>query len=512
MADSVSEAPVSHAAEQSEQDHLRFLAALTSYRYSVRLQDGVPVATTHTPGCLTATGYSPEEYARDPKLWLMMIDPEDQSRVLKQVSRAIAGHEVPPIEHRITHRDGTTRWIRDTIVLHRDRQGRVDRYDGLVEDITERKEAEELLRQFLESAPDAIVVVAPDGTIVIVNAQTERLFGYQREELLGHPLEVLIPDEYRGLHRQHCDQYTASPRSRLMGAGREVQGVRKDGSEFPASVTLSSLQARDKRLLVSSIRDVTLERRRETSQLVAEARMLAAQKIQERLLPTVPPRMPGIDVSGAVCAADFVAGDYFDYFDTDEGSLVLAIGDVSGHGVGPGLMMATTHAIVRTLLRSNGSLKEVLHAVNREFFEDETELFITLLLGRLSPGKRQFEFVNAGHPKGYVIDGAGNVKSTLGPCCMALGVVGDVPARDPQTVQIGAGDVILLLTDGALEAVGPGGEYFGAERVLQTLHGLVSKSGREIVAGIYAAIREFTAGKPACDDVTALVVKIETVG
>jgi PAS domain S-box-containing protein len=224
----------------------------------------------------------------------MMIHADDQARVLEQVERALAGHDVPPIEHRIITRDGRTRWIRDTIVLHRDQHGRVDRYDGLVEDISERKEAEGLFRQLLESAPDGIVIVDAGGTIVMVNARTEQLFGYERDELMGRPVQMLVPKRFRGRHAGHCARYAVNPCSRQMGAGREIFGVRKDGSHFPASITLSSLKTGDTTLLVSAIRDITIERQLEASQVAAEARLVAAQKIQERLLPTDCPRMPGI--------------------------------------------------------------------------------------------------------------------------------------------------------------------------------------------------------------------------
>jgi serine phosphatase RsbU (regulator of sigma subunit) len=164
------------------------------------------------------------------------------------------------------------------------------------------------------------------------------------------------------------------------------------------------------------------------------------------------------------------------------------------------------------LLRSKGSLKEVFCAVNREFFEDETDLFITLLLGRLNPDKRQLEFLGAGHPKGYVIDAAGNIKNTLASSCMVLGVVGDLPLRDPQTAQIGGGDVLLFLTDGVLEARGPGRSHFGELRVLETVRPLASASAREIVVGLCAAVKAFTAGESAQDDVSVLAIKMEEPG
>jgi len=181
----------------SERRYRELLAAVTSYRYSVNLKDGVPVSTEHTPGCLATTGYSPEEYDSDPYLWINMVHPEDRQAVRDQISRVLRYGRVSPLEHRLLHKDGRIRWVRSTVVPHSEDTGALTRYDGLVEDITDRKHTEQRFRQLLESAPDAMVIVGQTGEIVLVNQQTEQLFGYSRKELLGRPVEVLVPQRFR---------------------------------------------------------------------------------------------------------------------------------------------------------------------------------------------------------------------------------------------------------------------------------------------------------------------------
>src|SRR5688572_8679418 len=114
---------------------------------------------------------------------------------------------------------------------------------------------------FLEAAPDALVIVGHAGRILLINGQTERLFGYARAELIGQPVEILVPARFRDRHPAHRTGYTVMPRLRPMGAGVDLSGVRKDGSEFPAEISLGPVRTAQGVLVMAAIRDVT-ERRK----------------------------------------------------------------------------------------------------------------------------------------------------------------------------------------------------------------------------------------------------------
>jgi len=131
---------------ESEQRYKRLLASVTDYVYTVTIENGQPVSTFHGPGCEAVTGYTSEEFETDQTLWYRMILEEDRPAVLEQVNHILKGEIPPPVEHRIRHKNGSVRWIRNTSVPRKDSQGRLIAYDGLVYDITPQKEAEAQLK------------------------------------------------------------------------------------------------------------------------------------------------------------------------------------------------------------------------------------------------------------------------------------------------------------------------------------------------------------------------------
>jgi diguanylate cyclase (GGDEF)-like protein/PAS domain S-box-containing protein len=130
-------------------------------------------------------------------------------------------------------------------------------------DKTERFDTRTFFEKLFTSLPDAIVVVDSGGRILEANPQTELLFGYPCSELLGNRIEMLIPERFRSAHETHRDDYRDQPRLRPMGAGHELYGRRKDGSEFPVDIMLSPLEADGGRLVLGVIRDITEQKKLE---------------------------------------------------------------------------------------------------------------------------------------------------------------------------------------------------------------------------------------------------------
>ncbi len=132
---------------KSEDRYRRITEAITDYIYTVTIHDGRPVETVHRPACVAVTGYTAKDFNNNPYLWIQMVHEQDRKAVEEQAGRTLLGIKVPALEHRIVRKDGSIRWVRNTPVLNVDNQGKLLSYDGLLQDITERRQAEEALRE-----------------------------------------------------------------------------------------------------------------------------------------------------------------------------------------------------------------------------------------------------------------------------------------------------------------------------------------------------------------------------
>jgi PAS domain S-box-containing protein len=223
-------------AHEVQSRYQRLLKSVTDYVYSVTVKDGKPASTSHGPGCTAVTGYTPEEFEADPYLWLHMVHAGDRAAVLARADQILAGEVPPPLEHRIICKNGTVRWIRNTAVPHRDGAGKLVMYDGLVADITERKEAELALRESQERL--ALVIQGSSDGIWDWDLVTDEIYFSPRwKEMLGyedHEVDNHLSAWLRLLHPEDCEPCLARMDSHLSGSSPtyefEQRLRHKDGS------------------------------------------------------------------------------------------------------------------------------------------------------------------------------------------------------------------------------------------------------------------------------------------
>jgi len=238
-----------------------------------------------------------------------------------------------------------------------------------------------------------------------------------------------------------------------------------------------------------------------------------AREIQQHLLPAGCPSVPGFDIAGLNIPCDETGGDYYDFIELAEfgpGKIGIALGDVTGHGIGAALLMASARSALRSQVANHvDALDALFDKVNASLVRDTGEdRFMTLFYGVLDAGSRSLRWASGGHdPAIWLRRAGGRIEELTNPPGIPLGVLEGVPFGQAGPIELTPGDILLVGTDGIWEAPDGSGRQFGKERLREIISQQVDSTAEQICQAVVQAVNEFRAGHPQQDDITLVVVK-----
>ncbi len=231
-----------------------------------------------------------------------------------------------------------------------------------------------------------------------------------------------------------------------------------------------------------------------------------AAQIQKGLLPANPPAVAGLDLAGKTTSCRTVGGDYFDFLSFPDGRVAMLVGDVAGKGMPASLLMSSLQARVHVLFEEAGDLARKIGRLNKAVCAHcPDNRFITLFLAVVDPQTGELVYTNAGHNPALLVRASGEVER-LAEGGLMLGILPAAVYRETR-LEIRTGDVLVIYSDGVTEAADPDGADFGEERLGELAARLRGRAAGEIVQAIESAVRDWTQGAPASDDLTVVVAR-----
>ena len=240
----------------------------------------------------------------------------------------------------------------------------------------------------------------------------------------------------------------------------------------------------------------------------AERDLQAAALIQQSLMPSEPPIVPGFEITGWNRPADETGGDYYDWVSLGDGRFAICIADVTGHGLGPAMITCFCRAYARTALRVESRVAAAMNRLNSELVHDLGDgRFVTFAAIVLRPNDSDVLSTSAGHGPLLIYRDSTKAIESLGADVLPLGLQHAEEEVDAVGHTLDNGDVFLLVTDGFFEWANPEGELFGTARLQASLASHGRKPGQELIEGLLGDLEAFVRGTPQPDDLTVVVIR-----
>jgi len=452
-------------------------------------------------------GYTREEASGRPIDEL--VAPGDRLEEAAEISKRVLRGERIDLDTRRKRKDGT---VFDVAILGAPIviDGRQEGDYAIYRDITGRKKTEEdiliqktYLEKLFNSAPEAIVLHDNEDVVVNVNDEFCRMFGYSREEAIGKPINALVaPEEFRDEAGRLSSKVIHGERVEA-----DTRRKRKDGTLIDVWILGAPIVHGGKQMGVYAIyRDITERKREEEARIRAKEESRMARNIQLHFLPKGVPEIRGYEVAGKSIPALNVGGDYYDFIQLDESRFAVSLGDVSGNGLAAALVMANLQATIRGQAMFDPEPSSVLERANRLLLRStNSRTFISLFYGILDISRNTLTYANAGQDLPVIFSG-GNATRTLSVNGIVLGVL-EGAVYPQEEIAMGAGERLLLYTDGIPEAMNAQREQFGPERLIEIVKRERSWGVRTVIENVFSAVQAYADGASQADDMTVVMIE-----
>ncbi len=386
---------------------------------------------------------------------------------------------------------------------------------------SQKKSLPELFQLILDLSIEAVgaergvLMTLENGEELVVRAAKGSAFRISttvRDHVIKTQLSILVRDTMLDEAFRERQSIIGQSVRTLMAAPLQTGG-RTIGLIYVDSPSLTRVFKEDDLNLLSVMANTAATRieHERLAEIEHQERIMArdleqAAEIQQRFLPAQAPGVPGLDLAGHNAPCRTVGGDYFDFFPYPNGRVAMVLGDVSGKGMPASLLMMSLQARVQVLIDEPEDLGAVMTRINRLTAANcPSNRFITFFMCLLDGATGELIFSNAGHNPPLVMRADGNSEWLDAGGC----VLGVMPMMKYEAARncLGAGDVLVVFSDGVTDALNPQGEDFGESRLEATVREHRTESSAAILEAVNHAIAEWAAGTPPPDDLTLLVAR-----
>jgi PAS domain S-box-containing protein len=384
-----------------------------------------------------------------------------------------------------------------------------ERHDDLVISQKELAVSDARKSAVVDGAFDSIIAIDSTGRVIEWNPAAEATFGYPRADAIGQLLaELIVPYQFRERHNAALRTWAATGEGPALNRRLEVTALRQDGSEFPAELVITPVDAPGTPVFVGYLRDIT-EHRAAQDLLVESRERFAhvARTLQASLLPPALPAIPGVDLGSvyeAAGAGNEVGGDFYDVFQTGRGDWAVALGDVCGKGPEAAALTALARYTIRAAAMRDAKPTEVLATLNHAVHIQQPDRFCTVAYGRLRISTQRVRLTagSGGHPPMLIMAPDGTV-TELAARGLLIGPFATWKGQEV-SVDLAAGESLILYSDGLTEA-GHHKDRFES-RLAHALSACAGLSAQAIADHLCEAAIDFAGTLD--DDLAILVVQI----